>query len=344
MSSSFRSRWIPALAAVLLTLAPASVSATPTEKDKADAKTAYTEARVAAAAGRHADAVKAFKRSQDLDPNPQTQLEMAKSLQAEGKLLEASKTLNEIINANPPVIWPVKSAAQKTLSELEPRIPWIQIKVIGPEQKLTSTTIDGKEVDAENEVPWDPGERVIAADADGYEPAEKTITLAEGAHEVVELTLARTGGAKPAGPSGGDTSTNTTTSGGGGGGGRSGGGGDILSGPFFIPMVVGFGVGVVGLGMGTAFGVMALNSAAEAKEDCNGNTCPDTVRVRRARDAAIVSGNVSTATFIIGGVGIAAGAAMLILNLTSSPPPPKKEQAFVRPYIGAGEAGVYGAF
>jgi hypothetical protein len=341
MLSSFRSRWIPALAAALLTLAPASGSAQPTDKDKADAKTAYTEARVAAAAGRHADAVKAFKRSQDLDPNPQTQLEMAKSLQADGKLLEASKTLNEIINANPPVIWPVKSAAQKTLSELEPRIPWIQIKVIGPEQKLTSTTIDGKDVDAENEMPWDPGEHVIAADADGYEPAEKTITLAEGAHEVVELTLARTGGARPAGASGGDTSTKITT--GGSSGGSSGGGGDILSGPFFIPMVVGFGVGVVGLGMGTAFGVMALNSAAEAKEDCDGNTCPDTVRVRRARDAAILSGNVSTATFIIGGVGIAAGAAMLVLNLTSSPPP-KKEQAFVRPYIGAGEAGVYGAF
>jgi hypothetical protein len=337
MLSSFRSRWIPAAFAVLLTLAPAFVSATPTEKDKADAKTAYTEARVAAAAGRHAEAVKAFKRSNELDPNPQTALEMAKSLQADGKLLEASKTLNEIINANPPVVWPIKSAAQKTLAELEPKIPWLQIKVIGPEQKLTSTTIDGKDVDAENEMPWDPGEHVIAADADGYEPAEKTITLAEGAHEVVELTLARKGGPKKTpGGGGGDTPTKTTTSGGGGGG-------DLFSGPYFIPMAVGFGVGVVGVGLGTAFGVMALNSTAEAKEDCDGNTCPDTVSVRRARDAAVLQGNVSTATFIIGGAGIAAGVAMLVLNMTSSPPP-KKEQAFVRPYIGAGEAGVFGAF
>jgi hypothetical protein len=100
------------------------------------------------------------------------------------------------------------------------------------------------------------------------------------------------------------------------------------------------------MGLGTVFGIMALNDTAEAKRSCDGNICPDTARVRKARDSAILNGNVSTATFIIGGVGLAAGGAMLVLQLVSPPPkpPPGPEKAFVRPYVGAGEAGLYGAF
>jgi hypothetical protein len=345
MLSPLRSRLAPALAAVLLSLSPALALAA---DEKIDPKVIYNDARTAAAEGRHADAVKAFKRAYELEQNPQYQLEMAKSLAADRKLLEANKVLNEIINANPPVIWPVKNAAQKELESVEQRIPWIQIAVVGPAQNLTSTTIDGKEIDAENEIPYDPGLHVIAADADGYEPAETTITLEEGQHLTVDLKLKRIGGAKsPSGSDSGGTSTvveggDTTTKP---SGGSRGGGGDLTSGPFFIPMVVGAGVGVVGIGVGTVFGIMALNKTAEAKADCDGNTCPDTARVRRARDAALVNGNVSTVAFIVGGVGLAAGATMLILQLTSSPPPKKVQtSAFIRPYIGAGEAGVFGAF
>lgn len=355
---------MPALAAAILTLSPALASAAPTEAEKIESKSAYADARAAAAAGRHADAVKLFKRADELDPNPQYRLEIAKSLVADAKLLEANKVLSELVNASPPVIWPVKSAAEKMLAEVEPKIPWIQIKVIGPDLRLTSTTIDGKEIDAENEIPYNPGEHVVAADADGYEPAEKTITLAEGAHEVVELNLKRIGGPRP--PKPGTTATTTPPSGDGSGGttsgttgatgtsstssttgisrgGAKGGGGDLMSGPFFIPMVVGGSVGVAGLGVGTVFGILALTKASEAKEDCKGNTCPDTVKVRRARDASVVNGNVSTIAFIAGGVGIATAATMLILQLNSSPPP-KKEQAFVRPFVGVGQAGVFGAF
>ena len=45
--------------------------------------------------------------------------------------------------------------------------------------------------------------------------------------------------------------------------------------------------------------------------------------------------------FIVGGVGVAAGGVLLALVLTSDPPK-GKEKAFVRPWVGAGQAGVYG--
>ncbi|MCK6589168.1 MAG: tetratricopeptide repeat protein [Polyangiaceae bacterium] len=355
MSSPLRQGLLSAVALAVLTFSPIDARAQGFNpmlaQQQADAKARLEEGKAAAAEGRHADAVKLFKRADELDPKPETKFEMAKSLAADKKLIEASKLLNEILGATPAPPWSVKNPAQKMLTEVEQKIPWIQIKVIGPDQSLTSTTIAGKEVDAESEIPWNPGEYVVAGDADGYKPAEQKITLEEGEHEVVELELERLGGPRkkppPAAPTatapapdttGPDTVTKPPVTGGGGGG------GDITSGPFFIPMVVGGGLGVVGIGVGTAFGIMALNSTASI-EDCKKNVCPDTSRNRRAKEDALFQGNVSTIAFIAGGVGIAAGATMLVLQLTtSSKPPPPKTTGFVRPYVGAGEAGVFGTF
>jgi hypothetical protein len=355
MSTPLRKGLLSAVALAVLSLAPVASRGQAFDPMKAvgqaEAKQKFTDGKTAAAEGRHADAVKLFKQSDEKDPKPETKFEMAKSLAADKKLIEASKLLNEILSSTPAPPWSVKNPATKMLTEVEQKIPWIQIKVVGPDQSLTSTTIDGKEVDAESEIPWNPGEYTIAGDADGYKPAETTVTLSEGAHEVVELTLERIGGPRkkppPAAPTATataapDTTTaapDTTTppvSG------RRGGGG-ITSGPFFIPMVVGGGVGVVGIGVGTVFGIMALNSTA-AVEDCKKNICPDTSRNRRAKEDALFQGNVSTIAFIAGGVGIAAGATMLVLQLTSSKPPPPKTTGFIQPYVGAGQAGVFGAF
>lgn len=354
MSPPLRQGLVTALALALLSVSPHASFAQGFDPMKAvtqaDAKKAFDEGRAAAAEGRHADAIKAFKRADELDPRAETKLEMSKSLVAEKKLIDASKLLNEILNATPAPTWTIKNNAQKLLTEVEQKIPWIQIKVVGPDQSLTSTTIDGKEIDAESEIPWNPGEYTIAADADGYKPVEKRITLGEGAHEVVDLTMERIGGPRkkpPPAPTATATATATATTpgpdavtkpptGGGGGGG-------LTSGPLFIPMVVGGGVGVAGVGVGAVFGIMALNRTADITS-CKKSVCPDTSRNRRAQEDALFYGNVSTIGFIAGGVGLAAGATLLILQLTSSSPPPPKTTGFIQPYVGAGQAGVFGAF
>jgi hypothetical protein len=351
MSSPLRKGLLPALALAVFTLAPlASMAQQPfnpmAAQQQAEAKEHFNQAKAAAAEGRHADAIKLFKKADELDPKPETKFEIAKSLAADNKLIEASTLLNDILGATPAPPWSVKNPAQKMLTEVQAKIPWLQIKIVGPDQSLTSTTVDGKEVDAEQEIPWNPGEYVIAADADGYKPVEKRVTIAEGAHELVELELERIGGPRPkktppaatatatATAPGPDTIQKPVTSG----------GGDITSGPFFIPMVVGGGVGVVGVGVGAVFGIMALNETASI-EDCRKNVCPDTSRNRRAKEAALLNGNISTIAFIAGGVGLAAGATMLILQLSSAPKPqPATTTGFIRPYVGAGQAGVFGAF
>lgn len=322
-----RSGRIATAAVALLMLSSIPAGAAP---EGGDPKTLLTEARNALKESRFDDAVKAFRKVDELESTPQLKLELAQALIAAGKLLDASKELNSLVDsANSTAPKKVKQDARAALDALEPRIPWLQIKVVGPEQRLTSTTVDGKEIDAENEVPIDPGEHVIAADADGYNPAEKKVTLAEGVHETVEVQLVKDAPPppppKPVAPPPKPVTSNNNG--------------------LIIPMGVAFGVGAIGLGVGTVFGIMALNETADLERKCSRGICPDETRNRRAQDAALADGNISTVSFIVGGVGVAAGGVLLGLMLASPSPQPKdKATASVSPWIGAGQAGVHGTF
>lgn len=321
-----RSGRIAAAAVALLMLSSIPAGAAP---EGGDAKTLLTDARNALKENRFDDAVKAFRKADELESTPQLKLELAQALIAAGKLLDASKELNSLVDtANSTAPRKIKQDARAALDALEPRIPWLQIKIVGPEQRLTSTTVDGKEIDAENEVPIDPGEHVIAADADGYKPAEKKVTLAEGVHETVEVQLEKDAPPppppKPVAPPPKPASSSSG---------------------LIIPMGVAFGVGAIGLGVGTVFGIMALNETADLERKCSRGICPDDTRSRRAQDAALADGNISTVSFIVGGVGVAAGGVLLGLMLASPSPQPKdKATASVSPWIGAGQAGVHGTF
>lgn len=81
------------------------------------------------------------------------------------------------------------------------------------------------------------------------------------------------------------------------------------------------GVGVVGLAMGAYFGLQSISKRNDANERCTGASCRDFEGVA-LRDDARRNGDWSTATFIVGAVGLAGGA---VLWLTA----PKAETAQV---------------
>jgi len=76
-----------------------------------------------------------------------------------------------------------------------------------------------------------------------------------------------------------------------------------------ILAIVAGGVGVVGLGIGTVVGVVALSQKSDAQNACPGSQCTTQDGVNKWSDAAS-TGNFSTIALIIGGVGVA-GAAVL---------------------------------
>jgi len=83
-----------------------------------------------------------------------------------------------------------------------------------------------------------------------------------------------------------------------------------------ILALVAGGVGVVGLGIGTAFGVMAMSQKSDAQSACPGSQCATQDGLNKWNNAGS-TGNVSTIGFVIGGVGIA-GAAVLWFTAPSS--------------------------
>jgi hypothetical protein len=76
-----------------------------------------------------------------------------------------------------------------------------------------------------------------------------------------------------------------------------------------ILALVAGGVGVVGLGLGTAFGVIALSKKNDAQSVCSTDPCPTVDGSNKWGDAA-TAGNVSTVAFIVGGVALAGGAVL----------------------------------
>jgi tetratricopeptide (TPR) repeat protein len=66
-------------------------------------------------------------------------------------------------------------------------------------------------------------------------------------------------------------------------------------------------VGIVGVGLGTGFGLAAMSKSSTAKESCNGNQCTSQKGVDALRDASS-SATISTIGFAAGGALLATGA------------------------------------
>jgi hypothetical protein len=72
--------------------------------------------------------------------------------------------------------------------------------------------------------------------------------------------------------------------------------------------LVAAGIGVVGLAVGSVFGALTVSKKSDAQNACP-NLCSDQHGVDLWNDA-VSSGNVATAFFVVGGLGIAGGAAL----------------------------------
>ena len=319
-------RWVlPFMMALGISGASHAAHAALSVRDRQDAAVLTNKARAAARAARHTEAAEMFRKADELDPTSARKLELSKSLVADGKLVEASQILNNLLND--PALGPrdkwAKDAAKKQLAQFESRIPWLQVHVVGPAGPVKARVeVDGKEVEPDTEAPVDPGKHAIGVDAEGFESADRNVTLAEGEHKQVTITLEPV--AKPPPPK------------------------PKESGGTKIPAIAAFGVGAVGLGVGAVFGILAFDETAKAKQFCDGNTCPARKEVVDARNLAIANGNVSTVGFVVGGVGIAAGIVLLLTVGSSSDTPAdnadKKDAFTVRPYVGAGDVGLVGTF
>jgi hypothetical protein len=214
-----------------------------------------------------------------------------------GRLAEAVTTLERLVSeplaANAPEAFrTAQEDGRRRLKELSARVPSLLLVVKGPSASTVKATIDGKPFSLKGDTAtrFDPGVHKLHAVAAGYMALDQTITLpAKGGVVMIEV---------PFDPEGGPGSTGSDT------------GGALAPAPSRAPLIAAFGVGAVGLIVGGITGGIFLSRASSLKARCPDNQCDSSDQ----SDAQSIKtmGTISTAAFIVGGVGVVTGGVMLL--------------------------------
>ncbi len=313
--------------------------AEPTAADRATARTLAQEGYVALRDKDYATAADRFGRALALVHAPTLLRDLARAQVGLGKLVDAHENYSLIIREgvapDAPASWVQALAdAKAEIVAIPPRLPWVTITVTGPSEP--TVTIDGVAVAAASlgvKRPADPGRHEIRASAKGFYTAKRVVTLREGESVNIHFDLEDAPPDAPPEPEETDE-------------------------PFAEPppepawrqpaIISAFAVGGAGLVLGSVTGVMAITKHSKLKTGCPDATCGPAYQSEL--ESYHTMGTLSTIGFIVGGVGVTTGVALLLVK------PPASVQADtgqrhvprsalrVTPFIGLTGAGVEGTF
>lgn len=289
-----------ALACALL--AATATAAPPT----AAAEALFERARKLAESGQLEAACPLFAESNRLDPGVGVLLYLAACQEGTGRIATAWATFREARDAAEAQGQADRVAiAQERITALEPRVPRVRI-VVPPEAESQGWIVRRDDLVLgptlwDSEIPVDPGERRIEVLAPGFKPFATTVLVPEGAVTRVELPRLVP-----------DTEPILMKA----DAPRTADGDDGAWKPVHTTAVALGGVGVVGLAVGTGFGIAAASQWSEADEHCSDDTTP--WRCDRqgleAAEATDTSAAIATTAFVVGGSALATG---LVLWLVS---------------------------
>lgn len=324
-------RWALCTLSSCLFLAAPSALADP--GDAAAAEALFAEGKRLMDEGQHAEACPKLAESQRLDPGTGTLLNLATCYEGAGQLASAWSTwLSAASSARTAGQSEREALARDRAAALEPKLGRLTI-VVPEEQRAPGLIVSRDGVDLSSAtwgtaLPTDAGEHKIVARAPGREPYETTTTVEDGTTAEIaipELAIA---------PEPPPDQPGTTTSGSG-----------VADAPPARASTkpLGFallGVGVVGIGVGSAFGLMAIDQNDKSKANCD----PDDITQCNGtgvsqRNDALTFGNVSTVAFIAGAAFATAG---VVLVLTS--PKQATTTAAIEPTLGGARFVLSGAF
>jgi len=308
----------------LLWVSPALAQTSAT--DKAAAEALFDEGVKLLGKGQYEAACKKLEDSERVDPGIGTLLYLADCYEKLGKTASAWATFRAAASMAQNAGQAERArAGMERADKLEGKLVRLSIDAAPETRALTGLTIKrGAEVVPltllGTEFPVDPGDYEIVASAPGYLPFSTKVTVGgaaasqtvaipalevdpnapePAAEEPVAEEPAAPAEQKQAEPPRGRTQRT-------------------------VGLVLG-GLGVVGLGVGSVFGVLAIDKNNQAKQaGCDGAGCPDANGVALT-DAALDSAGLSTGFFIAGGALLATGA---VVYFTA--PHSQKETALVR--------------
>lgn len=183
------------LALACIVLAPKRAHAEPTEADRATARALALEGHAALTSRDYATAIDRFERADALVHAPTLVVDWARSLQGMGRFVEAHEkyelVLREGVDSSAPKSWArALEDAKRELEELRPRLAWITVTLIEPDNatvRIDGVVVPPAAVGVKRAA--DPGFPKVRVSADGYEPFEQTLTVGPGEERNVEVSL-----------------------------------------------------------------------------------------------------------------------------------------------------------
>lgn len=294
--------------------------------DKGDFKTA---------ADRFRRAVAIFDDAKAPTVPPTLLLALARSEAKIGRYVAATETYHRIIRQGTTagaaqVFVDAVSNARREIEPLLPKIANVTITVTGcANPKVTVDDVPLSAAALGVKKPVDPGTHVVKATAEGCEPGQTSFSVEEAKSTEAGIALVKSPTSAVPPPSGeahpgqgptlsveqpGSTSLRTYS-------------------------YVAFGVGAVGLLVGGITGGLVLGQHGTLSDECKNGVCTSTT-AKADLDSYHTMASVSTVGFIVGGVGVAAGAALFFLSPSSS----STKSAWIAPTIGPGSIGALGRF
>lgn len=334
-------------------------AAAQTDEQRAGARALATEGAQAFNEGRFKEAVELFAKAETLVHAPPHLLFMARAHTKLGQFVKAREAYMKIAKEQLPSNAPqafrdAQVTAEDERKQVEPRIGRLTIKVEGADAaKDLSVAVDGQPVSTVLlgvPQPMDPGDHTVSATATGFKAAPASVSLKDGGTGAVTLrmevdsSVAPPGAAPAASPTASAPLVSTAPSA----------PPSDASGPngLRIGSYVGFGVGAVGIALGTVFVLKSASNRKDADkadaalvcgEGANGERiCPEEgiQKVQDLDDKANSARTLGIVGYVVGGLGVATGVTLFILSNKKD----ESQAAYVAPYVGLGAVGVRGAF
>jgi hypothetical protein len=305
----------------LLLLGDRTARAEPSAQDRAAAETLFSEAGASYQKGRYPEACAKLAESHKLDPAVGTLLNLARCYEKMGRTATAWLTFLDAASAAKRAHQQEREiSARQAADALAPSLPRLTVEVArelaGLEIKRDGTVLPVALWNSS--APVDPGEHEIECVAPGKKPwstrirAElgKVTTVSIPALDDAPKSVATTESRPGSGDVTADVDIASAAS--------------ARSSRHVVALVTG-GVGIVGLGVGAAFGLAAKADGDAVKQACPASYCDDATIQRNA--SAHDKATVSTIAFAAGGAALVTG---VVLWFTAPAVPTRDSKAAAR--------------
>lgn len=235
----------------------------------------------------------------------------AQDLRRDGKLIDARTALQLCVADSCPKL--VRADCAKRLDELEVAMPSITFEAkdgAGQDLSLVVVTVDDKPFSDQldgSAINVDPGEHTFHFETPNQPPKTLKFVVHEGdrgRRETVTLGLPPPKLAEPPPPPSPSLTPGTA--------------GFMSPKHKLIALSLG-GAGVIGIGIGAAFGISASSHWSASKSECNSSAeCPNHGAAVADRNSASNRATISTIAFVAGGAALAAGSLLFVLDWRKS--------------------------